>query len=132
MNGVLREIRKRRGEESFRRGLGAEFLCRLVLRLKFYSIMGSRVKTPLGEIDIVAGRGRTLAFIEVKARPDIARGAEAVSEEKQTRIVRAAQAYLSARPRLAGLHARFDLMLVAPGKWPVHIVNAFEAPFYPQ
>ena len=53
---------------SYRTGLGAEALCRLALRLKFYRVLASRYRSPLGEIDIVAMRGKTVALVEVKAR----------------------------------------------------------------
>ncbi len=115
-----------RGEASYRRGLWAEALCRLALRLKFYRIIASRAKTPLGEIDLIAARGRSLAFIEVKARPEEAVAAEAVSCRQKERISRAARAFLARHPFYATYDMRFDVMLVLPRRWPRHIQNAFE------
>lgn len=127
-----KKTRSKRGTLSFKRGLSAEFLCRLFLRLKLYRILSSRCRTPLGEIDIVAAKGKKLAFIEVKARPCEALCAEAVSKEQQKRIIRAARAFLARNPRFGSFDLRFDVMLVAPGAWPLHIVNAFDDSFYPQ
>ena len=78
-----------------RRGKRAEVLAALFLRLKFYRILARRVKTPLGEIDIVARRGGTLAFVEVKARARAAGEAEAHAAVNKRRIGRAARWYLS-------------------------------------
>jgi Holliday junction resolvase-like predicted endonuclease len=52
-----------------KKGLWAEWLGCCVLWLKGYSILARRLKTPVGEIDIVAQKGRTLAIVEVKYRP---------------------------------------------------------------
>jgi putative endonuclease len=104
----------------------AEALCRLSLRLRGYRILGSRVRTPLGEIDIVARRRSVLAVVEVKARPDVLAAGEAVSPRQRQRLARAARLFLGAHPRLAGLVLRFDVMLVTPWSWPRHIEDAWK------
>jgi putative endonuclease len=106
-------------------GRQAETLAVWLLRLKGWRILARREQTPAGELDIVARRGATVAFVEVKQRPTVARAAEAIDERERRRIARAAEAYLADRPALAGLDARFDAILVAPGRLPVHIVNAW-------
>lgn len=120
--------RQQSGKASQRKGLRAEFLCRLILHLKFYRILAYRYKTPQGEIDIIAARGKTVAFIEVKARPDETRAAEAVSLQQQKRISRGASFFLARHPCYAHSHLRFDMMLVLPGRWPIHLKNAFSSP----
>lgn len=110
---------------AWRLGKRAETLCVWWLRLRGWRIVGRRVATPMGEIDIVARRGAVLAMIEVKVRPTIAEAAEAVSPRQRLRIRRAAEAFLGARPALAGLTVRFDAMLLAPRRLPVHIVDAW-------
>ena len=82
---------------------------------------------PVGEIDIVARRGRTLAVIEVKARDTFATAVDALGPRQQRRIVRAAAAFLKARPGCAGLDVRFDMMLVLPWRLPVHITDAWRS-----
>ncbi len=118
--------RVEKGAGSYRRGLSAEFLCRFALRLKGYRILAARYKTPLGEVDIVAARGRTLAFVEVKARANETGAGEALSEKQKRRLAGAASFFLSLYPRFSRHNIRFDAMLVLPGRWPRHIINAFE------
>jgi len=117
--------RTRRGQAAHRRGLGAERLCLWALRLRGYRILARRYRTPVGEIDLIARRGRTLAAIEVKARADDARAAEAIQWKQRGRIVRALEHFLQSRPDLADAALRFDVMLVAPGRWPRHVRGAW-------
>ncbi|MGB4102137.1 MAG: YraN family protein [Alphaproteobacteria bacterium] len=114
-----------RGRRNYDHGRTAEFLCRLALRLKGYQILAARYRTPLGEIDIIAARGGTVAVIEVKARTSRDRAAAALHPQQQARLHRAAHYLLSQRPELAHATLRFDLMLVAPRRWPEHIVAAW-------
>ena len=108
-----------------RRGKTAELLCLWHLRFKGYRILARRYKTPAGEIDLIARRGDTLAAIEVKARADFDAATEAVTRRQQRRITRAVAHFLGGRPDLATLAARFDVMLVAPRRWPRHLVDAW-------
>ncbi len=118
--------RRKRGATAYNRGLWAEALSRFWLRLKLYRIVASRAKTPLGEIDIIAVRGQTLVFVEVKARPEAGQAAEAVSSQQKERLARAAALFLGRNPLYGGFHARFDVILVLPWRLPRHIENAFE------
>jgi len=120
-----KEARKTRGKKAYRRGLWAEGFCRAVLWLKGYRIVAARYKTRHGEIDLIVARGRTLAFVEVKARPDAARAGEAISRPQQERLARAASAFLARARGLSFYDVRFDAMLVLPWRWPVHIQGAF-------
>jgi putative endonuclease len=107
-------------------GLWAETLAALALMLKGYLIIARRHKTPLGEIDLVARRGRTLAFIEVKWRGDRDTAAEAIHAKNRDRVRNAAALYLQKHPQYAGMDARFDAMALSPKAWPRHIPNAWE------
>ena len=111
---------------TYRRGLWAEALCRLALRLKGYRILGTRVRTPVGEIDIVAVRGRVIALVEVKARPTRSDGLMAITPRQITRLRRAASAYLGRHQGYADYAIRFDAMLVTPWRWPEHVERAWE------
>jgi putative endonuclease len=108
-----------------RAGRVAEALCALALILAGYRILARRFRTPVGELDIVARRGRVLAFVEVKARASLALAAEAIAARQRQRVERAAGAYLALHPALAGFDQRFDAMLVAPWRWPRHIRDAW-------
>jgi putative endonuclease len=111
---------------AWRFGRMGEALCAWRLRLCGYRIIARDVRTPVGEIDLVARRGRTLAFVEVKARTGEG-AAEALTSRQCRRIVRAAEAFLAGRPTLAALDTRFDVMLVGRGLLPRHLRAAFRA-----
>ncbi len=112
---------------AWRRGRWAETLCALSLMLRGYRVLGRRLRSPVGEIDIVARRGRVLAIIEVKAREDAVSAAEAVTPRQRERLTRAAGWVVAGRPDLASLNIRFDVMLVSRRMLPRHIVDAWRA-----
>jgi putative endonuclease len=112
---------------AFRLGLSAESRAAMLLIAKGYWIAARRWKTPFGEIDIVARRRRALVFVEVKARDRADQAAEAVTERGRRRIIAAAELWLAHHPDDAQREIRFDVMLVAPGRIPQHMVNAFDA-----
>ena len=115
-----------RRRQAERRGRHGETMAALFLTLKFYRVLGRRVRTHLGEIDLVArAPSGAICFIEVKTRPDFARATESVLPRQQVRIARAAQSYLAARPWLANAPVRFDIVTVSPGSWPHHIRGAW-------
>ena len=78
-----------------------------------YAVLERRYRTRHGEIDIVARDGDTIVFIEVKARTTAERGAaaEAVTVQKQRRLVTMATDYLS-RHKLHGRRCRFDVVAI--------------------
>lgn len=112
---------------AYRFGLLAEGLCILHLFLHNYRLLAWRVRTPRGEIDLIARHGPVIVFIEVKARPDNEQAAFALGARQRTRLSEAAEVWLASHAKYAGLDARFDLMLVTPWRWPRHIVNAWHA-----
>ena len=122
-----RERPRRERVAAFRLGLSAESRAAMLLLAKGYRIAARRWKTPFGEIDIVARRRRALVFVEVKARDRADEAAEAVTERTKRRIVAAAELWLAHHPDDNERDIRFDVMLVAPGRMPQHIVNAFDA-----
>ncbi len=119
-------IRQTRGKAAYRRGLWAEWQAKWLLRLKFYRILGQRVQTRAGEVDIVARQGRTLVIVEVKARPTMAEALEAVHPRQQVRLARAAEILLAEYGgRVADMTIRFDIIQVTPRQFPVHLVDAW-------
>ena len=108
-----------------RHGHRSEAIAAWWLRLKGYRIVASRYRTAAGEIDLIARRGRVLAFVEVKARADFRAAADAVSPRQQHRIARAASQFLAARPHLARLDQRFDALLIVRRTWPRHLPDAW-------
>jgi putative endonuclease len=108
-----------------RRGRTGEWLAALRLMAAGYRIVARNYRSPVGEIDLIAVRGRTLVFVEVKHRADREAAAFAILPRQQARIRRAAEAFLAARPELATFSLRFDAMLLAPWRAPHHVVDAW-------
>ena len=106
-------------------GRGAETLVALLLRLKGHLIVARRYATPVGEIDLVALKGKRLAFVEVKRRKTADDAAWTVTAKQRRRIVRAAQYWLASQPAFAGHDIAFDVVLAAPWRFPRLIANAF-------
>jgi len=117
--------RARRRRAAYRRGHAGERLAALRLMLTGYRILARRYRTKVGEIDLIARRGKVVAFIEVKRRHALAAGLEAVTPQARLRIRRAAEAYIMRNPALAERVLRFDVMVVTPWAWPRHIVDAW-------
>jgi putative endonuclease len=117
MKGGGRKTARRRAEA---RGRRAEWIAMLWLRLRGYRILAHRVRTRFGELDLVARRGRILAFIEVKQRADPRAAAFALGPRQRGRLVRAAAVWRARNPRHARLQPRFDLVILSPGRWPAH------------
>ena len=118
-------IDSRRAAEQ--RGRRAETLAAWLLRLKGYRVIARRFRTPVGEIDLIVRRGRTIAFVEVKYRPTMDEAAEAAGPAGRRRIARAAAAWLARNPAAADLDLRFDVLIAAPRRWPRHLVGVFDA-----
>ncbi len=112
-------------KRAWRFGLLAEEICVWHLRLRGYRILARGFRTPRGEIDIIARRGRTVAIIEVKARQDYGSAAHALGRRQRGRIARATAQFLAAHPGLADKDLRFDVMLVGPWGAPSHLTDAW-------
>lgn len=109
-----------------RRGRFSEVLAEGLLRLKGYSILARRLRTPVGEIDLIARRRRLIAFVEVKARRDAALARESITGRQKARLQRAALAFCAQRPEFEGFDMRFDAILIVPGAWPRHLQNIWD------
>lgn len=108
---------------SLRRGQRAEWLAAAFLMLKGYRILGRQTRTRAGEIDLIAVRGATVVFIEVKHRRALVDAACAISNNQSQRLRRAADLWLAKHPRYQGLGCRFDAVLLAKSSWPVHVLG---------
>ncbi len=109
----------------YRLGHYAESISVWHLRLRGYRVLARRYRTPVGEIDIIARRGKLIAFIEVKARRTKALAIESITLKQRRHIRRAAGAFLSAHPTLTNCDLRFDIILVTPWALPAHITDAW-------
>lgn len=120
----MQPSRSRKKAERF--GHLGEALAALYLMAKFYRIRAMRMKTPVGEIDLIAQRGKTIVFVEVKTRKTRRTEAAALHAVNRHRITRAANYYYARNPHLNGCAFRFDVIFLAPFALPRHVKGAFE------
>lgn len=111
-------------QKAERGGRRAEAIAALWLQLKGWSVIGRRVRTPVGEVDLIARRGRVLAFIEVKARAT-AREADFALDEYRLRRVAAAAEALAHHYSRPGDTIRVDAMFIVPRRLPRHVPNVW-------
>ncbi|MEM7660819.1 MAG: YraN family protein [Pseudomonadota bacterium] len=113
---------RRAAEKRGRRG---ESIAALFLRLKGYSVLARRVRTPAGEIDLIVRKGKLVVFVEVKARSDLNTALESVTQIARRRITRAAEIWMARRSELAGCDWRYDIVAIVPGQLPHHARDAW-------
>ena len=113
-------------------GLLGERTAARYLKRRGHTIVATRARDRLGEIDLVTVAGRTIVFVEVKTRRSLQAGdpADAVDERKQRRLTRVALAFLR-RHDLLDSAVRFDVVSVlwpksAPRPTIRHLEHAFE------
>ena len=111
-------------QRAERRGRMGETIAAWWLRLHGWRILAMRARCPVGEVDLIARRGRMVAFVEVKARATAAELDLAIDRRRLIRVAAAAN-YLA--PRHAGPRddIRIDVILLAPGRMPRHLVNVW-------
>jgi len=99
-------------------GLFSEWYARMFLRFRGYRILQSRYvtgkNTNRAEIDIIAKRGNTIVFVEVKCRPDLQTAWDAITPAQIRRLRNAANTYLLKKRWMGG--ARFDVIAVCGWK----------------
>ena len=118
-------IRSQRGLRARLAGRRGEVVTALWLMAKGYRILGFRLKTPMGEIDLLAQKGEVLAVVEVKLRTTLDAALDAVTARQRERLRRAAESLARRRRSLAGASIRLDLVALAPGRLPRHIADAW-------
>jgi putative endonuclease len=112
-------------------GQAGESAAEEYLRHKGYRIVARNLRSPMGELDLVAEDGQVLVFVEVKARRTDAFGGAilAVHQRKQEKLIQLASQYL-ARHHIKNRQCRFDVVLLqgtnAVAPHIEHIQNAFE------
>lgn len=109
-------------QRAERGGRRAEGIAAWWLRLSGWTILARRVRTPVGEVDLIARRGRITAFIEVKARASDGDSAFALDDYRLRRVVAAAEA-LAPRFARPGGDIRVDAMFIVPWRLPRHLTN---------
>ncbi|HEX6860886.1 MAG TPA: YraN family protein [Caulobacteraceae bacterium] len=118
-------VRRERGAAARLSGRRGEVLAALWLMVKGYRILGFRLASRQGEIDLLAIRRNTLDVVEVKRRRTLEAALEAVRPAQRERLRRAAAQIASRRPALRDASIRLDLFALAPGRLPRHIPDAW-------
>jgi len=106
------------------RGRRAETLAAWWLRLRGWRILAKRIRVPGGEVDLVARRGRVLAFVEVKQRATEEAAGWSLDEYRLRRVAVAAQR-LTPRYARDGDEIRIDAMFIVPRRLPRHLPNVW-------
>ena len=114
-------MKRRRAERG---GRHAEWIAGLWLQLKGWRILGRRVRTPVGEVDLIVRRRGIVAFVEVKARASAAEADQSLDQFRLRRVAAAANA-LAPRFVRTGDDMRIDAMFIVPGKLPRHLPNVW-------
>ncbi len=110
---------------TYAAGKRAEWLALVYLLCKGYRLLARRYKCPAGEVDLIVARRSLVVFVEVKYRGDRDVAAFSITPKQQSRIIRAAQYWTLKNQRDGPQQMRFDAILLAPWRWPLHIENAF-------
>ena len=111
-------------QRRYRQGHRGEWMSAAYLKAKGYRILGRRVATGAGEIDIIALRRGRVAFVEVKRRSDLAAAEASVSSRQRQRIHRAADLWLAHHASYQTCQMGFDLIFVLPWRLPKHLPDA--------
>lgn len=114
---------KRARRRRYLGGIAAEWVAAGWLVLKGYRVIAKRVRTAGGEIDLIAVRGRRIAFVEVKHRQDPGAAEASIVRRQRERVRNAAQMWLGRRPEFHEFEMGFDVVFLMPWRWPVHLEN---------
>lgn len=125
MQSADAEHRARRGRRAHHRGVGAEAAACAALEREGWTVLGRRLRTEAGEIDLVAEKDGLLAVIEVKSRPTLADAAAALSARQRARLLGAAEILLAAHPGWGRAGVRFDVLVVDVAGRVRRITDAF-------
>ena len=109
----------------YHKGRWGEWFAALFLVAKGYRILHWRTRTPAGEIDLIARRGRRLAFVEVKVRKTLEEAQAAIPPHSQRRLIRAAESWVGKRPQFQDFEYGMDVIFICPWSWPRHEQNVF-------
>ncbi|GBQ13890.1 YraN family protein [Swaminathania salitolerans] len=104
-------LRRDRGTAAYLEGLAAETRSCARLERDGYRILARRLRTPLGEIDIIAANARCLVFLEVKRRRTLDEAAFSLGARQSSRLMSAAEFVFATRPEWRRDETRFDVVL---------------------
>lgn len=109
-----------------KRGRSAEYVAAALLVLRGHRIIERRCRTPYGEIDLIALRGKRIVFVEVKHRRTREAAEAALTSKQAKRVAQAAEYWIGRRTRFAEYERGYDAVLVLPWRWPILVKNAYQ------
>lgn len=124
--GPTGAARSRRARRSGVTGARAEWLAILWLAAKGYRPLARRFGGKGGEIDLIVKRGRTVAFVEVKARGAMGDAQTAITPEKHRLVEVRIRQWLARNPWAMDHHLRADAIFLAPWRCPRHVPAVVE------
>ncbi len=124
--------RAARGVRAQLRGLDAETVACAALEADGWTVLGRRLRTEAGEVDIVAERCGLLAFVEVKSRDTLGQAAASIPPRQQARLLRAAEVLLGLHPEWGSAGVRFDVMVVDARGRVRRVADAFRSEVTPE
>ncbi len=113
--------RQAKGGTAFKSGHAAEWIAAFWLILRGYRVLGFRLKSRAGEIDLLVCRGPVLAVVEVKRRATMEAALLSLKPVQYDRLVAAGEAIRRNRPGLQRLELRIDMVALAPWRVPRHL-----------
>jgi len=106
-------------------GQWGEAVAAQYLEARGYQVVQRNVRTPFGEIDLVASQAQSLVFVEVKARTNLRYGQpeDAVTARKLAHMIDSAQFYMGQHSQQAGQGWQIDVIAIIgrPGDEPDHV-----------
>lgn len=111
-------------QQAEKRGRMAETAAAWFLRLKGYTIVTERYRSPYGEIDLIATKAHQIVIVEVKTRKTERAARESVGLRQRQRIEKTALHWLAKHGKMDN-PVRFDVITIAPGQIPTHIRDAW-------
>ncbi len=120
--------KKNQGYKSWLKGVYAEIFAALYLKIKGYKIIGRRLKTPVGEIDILCQKAETLSVVEVKYRPTLETAAYSITHRQMERLAKTVQWIDGGK--YFRMKIRFDVLFIVPYKLPKHLKNVWQQSKY--
>jgi putative endonuclease len=121
----MQQARRLRGTRAESAGRMAEEAAAAALAGEGWEVLARRIRTPAGELDLVAEREGMLAFVEVKARPTLSEAAHSLGPRQRARLIAAAECWLAENPGRGTAGIRFDVLLVASDGTVRRIADAF-------
>jgi putative endonuclease len=112
-------------QRHYWQGLLAEVLAAVRLVLAGYCILAWRYRSPVGEIDLIAVRGRRLVFVEVKHRATVDQAIDSITARQRHRVIRAAALWQKQHRAFRHHEPAFDAIFLSPGQWPRYWRDAF-------